>query len=122
MGMKLSRQIQLILTEGKHAGSHKFALLRGILDYIVEKNPKPDKDLNIPLIYLAEKFLTYFWVMYLNDIIQIPTSGSFLYYEYLDEIVEELKIKERTAGELSENHIHFFGNPLTSKQDYPEKL
>ena len=61
--MNPDRQIQLILTEGKHAGSHKFALIRAILDYIIEKSPGHNKDLDIPLIYLAEKFLTYYWVM-----------------------------------------------------------
>lgn len=120
--MKLSKQIKLILTEGKHAGSHKFALLRSILDYIVEKNPEPDKHLNIPLIYISEKILTYLWVMYLNRAKQIPTSGRFLYYEYLDEIVSELGIKEKTTNTLNENHIHNLWELLGAQTKLSPKL
>jgi hypothetical protein len=75
--MKVANQIRLVLTEGTHAGSHKFALLRAILDYIVEKTPTDKEDLKIPLIYFAEQFLTYYWVMYLNDVRQLVTKGQF---------------------------------------------
>ena len=122
MGIKLSEQIQLILTEGKHAGTHKFAFLRAILDYIVEKNPEEDEDLKIPLIYLAEKFLTYYWIMYLNNVRQIMTTNPFLYYEYLDMIIHELNVPGLAIGSLAEKHIHTLWEALRNEKQHPAGL
>jgi len=122
MEMKLSKQIQWILTEGKHAGSHKFALLRAILDYIVEKNPNQDEDLKIPLIYLAEKFITYYWIMYLNNVKQIMTTNRFLYYEYLDTIIQELNVPGLVTGSLAEKHIHTLWEALRNEKKFPRKI
>lgn len=113
--MNLSRQIQLILTEGKHAGSPKFAFLRGILDFIVEQNPQGEK-IKIPLTYFVEKFLTYYWLMYLNGIRQLTTNRTFSFYRYLDTIIGELDMPPARSGSLSEKHIHTLWDTLKGQK------
>lgn len=68
--------------------------------------PTDKEDLKIPLIYFAEQFLTYYWVMHLNDVRQLVTKGQFLYYEYLRTLVDELKIPGLSNGAPGEEHIH----------------
>jgi hypothetical protein len=87
--MKLSKQVQLLLTEGRHAGSHKFAFLRAILDYVVDSDPSEDRDLKIPLIYFAERFLLYYWKMCLNQTQQMISGQPLRFYGYLRTTNEE---------------------------------
>ena len=119
--MNLSKQIQLILTEGKHTGSHKFAFLRAILDFVVEKNPREEQIKN-PLIYFAEKFLTYYWLMYLNGIRQLTTTRPFLFYRYLDKIIDELGMPPAKSGFLSEKHIHTLWDTLKVQKKLSSKI
>ena len=120
--MKLSKQIQLILTEGKHTGSHKFAFLRAILDYIVDINPSFNKDLKIPLIYIAEKFLTYYWVMYVNnEVKQITMKNRFLYYDYLRTLIDEMNIPVLSNNRPAEKHIHTLLYNLRNSENLSRK-
>ena len=70
--------IELILNDGKKSSTYKYALLLGIVDYVIE-NPLENPMNNfhyIPLIYLAKQFLAYYFPLTLKEIRQGTYSGS----------------------------------------------
>ena len=54
-------KIQNLLTEGRFTASYKFALLLALCDLSVELSDGPTGELHVPLIRIAEKFVTYYW-------------------------------------------------------------
>jgi len=120
--MNLSNQLQLVLTEGKHAGSHKFAFLRAILDYIVEKDPEEHRELKIPLVYFEEKFLLYYWMMSLHNTQQMITRQPLRYYEYIRIIINELRLPTVSIKTPETNNIHVIWDELKKRDILPPKI
>ncbi|MFC1671488.1 HNH endonuclease signature motif containing protein [Spirochaetota bacterium] len=104
--LTLTKQIQLILTEGRNTGSHKFAFLRAIIDYIVEKGPDNDKDVNIPLVYFVEKFYQYFWVMHFLNTKQLTGNSQFKFYNHLETLKSKAMVNNRRIKSYSKKHIY----------------
>ena len=69
--LTFSQQIELVFQDGQKSGTHKFALIRGILDYSIEKPPVEGKDYKIPLSYIAYKHITYYWKMFIHNKVNI---------------------------------------------------
>jgi hypothetical protein len=120
--MNLGKQIEVIITEGKHAGTDKFAFPRAIFDYVVEKDPDVGSDLKIPLIFFAEKFLTYYWKMFLYKTQQLTVNGPLRYYVYLRTILKELDLRGVQEGLLDERHIHVLMSELKSRRSLSLKI
>lgn len=121
--MKLSKQIQLILTEKRHVGTHIFAFLRVILDYIVEKEPDECKDLKIPLVYFAEKFLSYYWIMYLNKTQQLYSNKfRLIFYVHLEKIIEALNLENIKVSFSEDKHIHTMWEQIRKNERLERKI
>jgi 5-methylcytosine-specific restriction endonuclease McrA len=120
--MNLSKQVELLLTEGKHTGSHKFAFLRAVLDYVVDTDPAEGRDLKIPLIYFAEKFLLYYWKMSLYQTQQMTSCHPLKFYRQLSTINEELALSSGTAKSSEENYIHEIFKELKSINHLPSRI
>jgi len=123
ISMSLSKQIQLVLTEGKNTGSHKFAFLRAILDFIVEKNPEEDSDLQIPLVYFAEKYLNYYWVMSLSKTQQLNNKRQRLkFYTHFEVITNTLNHASLKIGFLEKKHVHNLWEIIKKEDKLDEKI
>ena len=121
--MNLSKQIQLVLTEGKNTGSHKFAFLRAILDFIVEKNPKENEDLKIPLVYFAEKSLSYYWVMFLGGTQQLVNKSLMLaFYKHFEVIINAINHPSLKIGFLEKKHVHDLWEILKKQDKLENKI
>ena len=76
--MSSIKVIERILKFGKKQASYKFALLLGIVDYIVE-NPLEPSINNfhfIPLIYIAKQYLAYYFPLIKENVPQGTSSNS----------------------------------------------
>ena len=53
--------LQRILNEGSFVATYKYALLRVLADFSVERSPAEDGSLVIPLDELADRFIEVYW-------------------------------------------------------------
>ncbi len=70
--MESPRQIEAILKFGSKSSTYKYALLKALIDYVIE-HPTEDSENGfhyVPGIYLAKKFLRYYWPLWKSRIRQ----------------------------------------------------
>ncbi|GEM_PF-5776933 len=91
MNLSFSKQIELVLEDGQKSGTHKFALIRAIVDYAIENNIDSSKDLKIPLIHIALNHIDYYWKLFLHDVKQV-SGGNLPYYKFIHTLCEEYQV------------------------------
>lgn len=85
MSLSFSRQIELVLEEGQKSGTHKFAFIRGIIDYALENDVDMNSALKIPVLHIAINHIRYYWKMHLHEVKQV-SAGSLPYYKAIESL------------------------------------
>lgn len=114
MNLSFSKQIELVLEDGQKSGTHKFAFIRGIIDYAIENNIDHSKDLKIPLIHIALNHINYYWKLFLYDVKQV-SGGSLPYYKYIERlcIENEIDTTEKIESKLYELNNKIYTTELS---------
>lgn len=89
--MESPRLIEAILAEGAMSSTYKYALLKAVIDYIIDAPTERDANgfHTIPAVYLARKFIEYYWPLWRNGISQAPGNGNLAINGYLQEFVRQ---------------------------------
>ncbi len=60
--MDASRQVEMILKHGSKSSTYKFALLKALIDYVIEHPTEEARNgfHYVPGIFLAKQFLRYY--------------------------------------------------------------
>ena len=59
--LEFLNNLQRILNEGAFVATYKYALIRVLADFSIERTPAPDGTLVLPLEDLAERFIEVYW-------------------------------------------------------------
>jgi hypothetical protein len=92
--MEAPRQAEMILKHGSKSSTYKFALLKALIDYVIE-NPTEEAQNGfhyIPGIYLAKRFLRYYWPLWRHGIPQNPDGRTAMvtYFETFENDFQSL--------------------------------
>jgi len=100
--MNSIKVIERILQLGKKSSSYKYALLLGIIDYIVENPFEPSKNNFhfIPLFYIAKQYLAYYYPLVLEKIPQGTSSKTKLGIAVATDI-DKFIIKNRAKNNFN---------------------
>jgi len=94
--MESPRQVEAILKFGSKSTTYKYALLKAIVDYVIEH--PTEAAVNgfhyIPGIYLAKKFLRYYWPLWKNSIKQGTAPRTALEGFFEEFTVEFSRVSE----------------------------
>lgn len=76
--MEAPRQVEMILKHGNKSSTYKFALLKSLIDYVIEHPTEPAQNgfHYVPGIYLAKQFLRYYWPLWRHGIPQNPKERT----------------------------------------------
>lgn len=93
--MEAPRQVEMILRHGKKSTTYKYALLKALIDFTIEHPSEAAVNgfHHIPAVYVAKKFLRYYWPLWKHGIPQSNRSTMALtsYFEEFSEDVRELE-------------------------------
>jgi len=98
--MGLIKDITEILEYGSKTTTYKFALMRGILDYVVEHpGEHPINSFHfIPVIYIAKQFIHYYFPLWHSEVNQGPLQSSkrLKLYSFFEKFTSDEKISKIT--------------------------
>lgn len=90
--MQAPRQVEMILKHGDKSSTYKFALLKGLIDYIIEHPTEESKNgfHHIPVIHLAKAFLRYYWPLWKENIPQ-TNNNRIRMIKFFEEFEEDFR-------------------------------